>query len=93
MCNVAYFPGVAFFMIFGGDNIAGYKTFNDVMFSMLRITLVDDYNFEVSTQLFWIHVIGATTKQLGMNDESWNLFRVLKRSTKRWLEFSVAPSS
>ena len=39
-------------MIFGGDKIEGYQTFPDVMYSMFRITLVDDYGFEVSTHLF-----------------------------------------
>lgn len=56
------FSVFAFYMIFGGDKIAyddgggsaenitvqGYENFNNVLFSMFRLTMVDDYDFDVS---------------------------------------------
>jgi len=56
-------PVCAFWMIFGGtkypeegglsksDNVTvpGFEKFNDAMFSMWRMTLVDEYSYEVST--------------------------------------------
>ncbi|XP_075250241.1 uncharacterized protein LOC142342665 isoform X3 [Convolutriloba macropyga] len=37
---------VAFYMIFGGQDIAGYQRFDLVMYTLVRMTLVDDYNYE-----------------------------------------------
>ncbi|XP_063712868.1 uncharacterized protein LOC134840766 isoform X4 [Symsagittifera roscoffensis] len=37
---------VAFYMIFGQNDIEGYETFNLVMYSLFRMTLVDDYNYD-----------------------------------------------
>ena len=43
--------GVAFYMIFGGQDIAGYQRFDLVMYTLVRMTLVDDYNYEAGS--FW----------------------------------------
>ena len=77
----------AFFMIFGGDKIAyqssgtanaenatvaGYETFNNALFSIFRLTMVDDYDFDVSyIYCLNIHVcdedIHTSDNKLGWN--------------------------
>jgi hypothetical protein len=49
-----YIPfSVAFWMIFGAEQakaVDGYGTIEELLFSMLRLTVVDDYNFEGLSQ-------------------------------------------
>ncbi|EDO49167.1 predicted protein, partial [Nematostella vectensis] len=44
---VFYIPYAAsFWMVFSSHNISGYSTIADLLFSMFRMTVVDDYNYD-----------------------------------------------
>lgn len=66
-------------MIFGGSkkdyqtseevNIAGYGSFDDVFYSLFRLTLVDDYDFDVSNDQWnvQVHILYWEKKRESLN--------------------------